>query len=82
MIEQQNTQGGPAAELRALAEQVQALRAEVRYLAGNMAEAKKLQYEAMRSADPADKAEYQREYEKYSKLAAKSAAKSAPKAGS
>ena len=47
-----------------------------------MAEAKKLQYEAMRSADPADKAEYQREYEKYSKLAAKSAAKSAPKAGS
>lgn len=67
-----------------------ALRAEVRYLAGNMAEAKKLQFEAMRSADPADKAEYQREYEKYSKLAAKSAAKSAaqnaaksaPKAGS
>ncbi len=32
MIEQQNTQGGPAAELRALAEQVQALRAEVRFL--------------------------------------------------
>jgi thiol-disulfide isomerase/thioredoxin len=47
--------------------------AEIRFHAGQYAEAKELQYQAWMAADPSEKAEYKRVLDNYAKSAAKSA---------